>query len=443
MSATISFSKSLRDTVDEILKTQVTNENTITAVIYSVFLPDLKVRLEDLSLSIHQGFVDNHTDIIKLNFKLTLSNYLYITNLYQDLRCSIVISNNITRSAAVWPMDDIKIDHKIIFTNKDDILKNIPKTDIFPNNLSYTQDKHLANKITIESQLVDDDVFELRKKQYGAIYRNTTLERVIHFLVGKFKPQGKFIIKPDNTTMYDNIVIDGLMPFKDIFHHLDREYGGIYNTGLGYYISQGIFFMYPLYNFFPDNPLYTIHIYMVGNNTFLGSKNYHMKKNGDWHILSNMGSSSTQLMESATENTGNGFMIFRDSILFDKWRKQQDNGSFSVIEDPIIQMQLDNPNTLSGASHNLRYVSDERELSECRSNLSLVNGTIFNIKWDHASPFIIRPGCMIVIHYDGVDTYETKTGICVNANYTYTSQARDGMDRVYVCTASITLLTET
>jgi len=443
MAGTVVFSKGLRDKVDEVLKVQLTNDNTITAVIYSPFLEDFRLTLEDVSLSIDQRPIDNHGDIIKLDFKITLINYLYITNLYQDLRCSVTITSHITEGNPVWPRDDIVIDQRIIFTNKDDILKNIPKSEIMLDDPSQNQDRHVANKIMIQSQLVDDAVFELRKKQFGGIYRNTTIERVIHFLVGRFKLAGKYIVKPDNTVTYDNVVIPGLMPFNELFHHIDREYGGVYNTGLGYYITQGIFFMYPLYNFVPDEPLYTIHIYMVGSNTFMGAKNYHAFLDDEWHILANSGSSSHQVIDSGAENVGNGFMVLRDSVLFDKWRTQKDSGTFSVIEDPIIQMQLDNPNTSSGASHNLRYMYGEKNLSECRSKLSFINGTVFNLKWDHASPFIIQPGCTIILHYDGAETYETKTGVCLSATYDYKFQTREGTNRIYVCTANLTLLTET
>ena len=443
MSTTIDFSKDLRDKVDDILSVQVTNENTITGIIYSPYLEDFRISLEEISLNMDERFIDNHADVIGLTFNIALVNYLYIINLYQDLRCNITISNNIKTSNPVWPRDDIVIDHRIIFVNKDDILKNISRSDVMLDDTRYNQDRHIANKITVEAQLVDDDTFELRKKQYGCIFRNTTLERVIHFLVGKFNPSGKFIVAPDNKIEYENVVIPGLMPFNEIFHHLDKEYNGIYNTGLGYYMLQGIFYTYPLYNFNPDDPSHIVHIYMVGNNTFLGAKNYHIFKDGDWHILANMGSTSKQLMESSTENVGNGFMVFKDSIEFDGWRTQSDDGTFSIIEEPIIQMQLDNDNTLSGASHNLRYKYGEKSLSKCRSELSLMNGTLFNINWDHASPYVIRPGGMIMIHYDGANGYETKSGVCIHANYNYTSVARDGVDRIYNCKANITLLTET
>jgi len=434
------LSENLKQITTEILQNKISNINKISAMLYSVSKPEFTVTLEDLKLTISQDFIKRYTDIIVLEFTLSTQQYINIIDVYKDLKCSIIIVNH-AGDKTVKQQAPITIDQKIIFKNKDDIFKTIHKSEIVVDSAINPTESQVSKRVTVQAQLIDNTLFEIRKKQFNVICRNNKIEKLLHFLVGNMiEPKKKCILKPDDDTIYPNIVIPGMMDFKDIFKYLDKKYK-IYNSGTGFYYTEETMFIYPLYDFNPEISPYIVNIYFVGDNNLVGGSNFLLFKDECYHILTNRKPESTQLMEQGTENYGNGYLIQKDSLIFNKWREQEQE-DFKIIPDGILRMQLDNDNTMSAYSHNLRYVYGEEQISDCMSSLASINGTVSVMVWEHAIPFIIKPGWKIMYHYDHADTYKIKSGSCLGATYKYEYVNRDGLDRLYTCTASINIFTE-
>jgi len=436
------LSENLKRISKAVLSDKSTNVNKISAVLYSVSDPTFNLTLEEVELSIHQDPVNHYADVIKIFFSLSLEDYIKTLKVYQDLRCNLFILNHYeTNTGDFQEKPGVKIDRMLIFENKDDLFKTFQKSDIMSDDQLIKTEAQTAKRMVVHGELIDDLVFEARKQTTSFVCRNgATVEQVLHFLAGRLNPKFKCILAPDNETKYDNLVVPGMLSFPEVLQYIDKRYG-IYNYGLGYYWTEDTIFIYPLYNTNPEISPYVVHIYFVGENNMAGGQNYHTYENDCYHILTNHKPTSSQLMEKGAENIGNGFIVQRSSLIFDKWRVQEE-GDFTIIKDGLIRMQVDNPNTMSKFSHKLKFVYGEDKLAECRASLSIINGTVTNIKWDHAVPFIIKPGWKLVYHYDGKETYETKTACCLRASYQYKCVGRSGMDRLYSCSGDITLFTE-
>lgn len=436
------LSQPMVDITKEILASKVTNIHKVSAVLYSLSDPSFSLELEDIGLTIYQDHISNYTDIIKLLFSVSLPEYVKIINLYQDLRCNLVLISDYDskmydkEETAPW-----KIDRKVIFEIKDDLFKTHHKSEIIHDEKYIQTESHNSKRIDVHAELIDDDVFEARKYKFNIICRDTKIEHLLHLLVGFIKPKKKCIFKPNNETKYENLVIPGMLTFNEALKYIDKNYGGIYDYGLGYYWTDDTIFIYPLYSFEPEISPYIVNFYFVGENNITGGSNFHIFKNECYHIITTRKPQSNQLIDKAAENIGNGYMIQRSSLLMDDWVEQEE-GEFTVIPDGIIRMQTVNPNTLSASSHNMQFIYGEENCGACKSNIAMLNGTVTTIEWEHALPFIIKPGWKMVYHYDSADTYETKTGSCLKAFYRFESAGRSGRDRLYSCHASITLFTE-
>lgn len=436
------LSENLNEITTEILQNKISNISTINMTLYSVTNIEFKLTVLDVqSLIIDQDFIKRYTDFITIKFSLSTKEYIDVINNYRDLKCSIIIENYIEEDKSLKQQDPIIFDQKIIFQSKDDLFKTVHKSEIVVDNSINQTESHISKRINIVGQLIDDNVFEIRKKQFNLVCRDSNIETLLHFIVcNMIEPKYKCIMKPDNDTVYDNIVIPGLIPFEEVFGYLNKKYG-IYDKGVGFYYTEDTMFIYPLYNFNPEISPYLVNIYFVGSNNILGANNYLLYKNDCYHILTNREPKSSQFMEQGTENFGNGYMVLKDSLLFNKWREQEQE-DFKIIKDGILQMQLDNNNTLSEFSHNLRYVYGEENIDDCITSLSSINGNVTVVGWDNAKPFIIKPGWKILYHYDGEKEYNIKSGSCLNAKYVYNFIQRKGQDKLFSCTAGLTLFTE-
>lgn len=435
------LSSNMIDITKSILQDKSTNVNKISAVLYSVSDPTFTLTLEDIELTIHQDHVRKYTDVIKLFFTLSLKDYIKIISVYQDLRCNIFILNHYDNSLNKrTEKPGIKLDKKVIFETKDDLFKTYHKSDIISDDKIVRTEAQNSQRVPVHAELIDDILFDARKFEFNMICRNTDVEHVLHLITGLLQPKFKCILKPDNETIFPNFPIPGMKNLSETFKFIDQQCGGIYDAGLGYYWTEDTLFIYPLYNFEPEISPYIVHFYFVGENSLTGGGNFHTYKNDCYHVITNKKPTSTQLMEQSAENIGNGFLIQRNSLLFDKWRVQEES-EFVVIPDGIIRMQVDNSNTMSAFSHNMKFVYGEENLADCKASLAMMNGTVTKIEWEHAVPFIVKPGWKIMYHYDGEETYEIKSGCCIGASYRYVSAGREGADRLYTCHAELALFT--
>ena len=436
------LSQPMADITKDILNSEVTNVNKVSAVLYSLSNPEFSLELEDIELTIYQDFVKNYADVVKLFFSVSLKDYVKLVDLYQDLRCNIVMINNYdSKLHPKKETDPWKIDKKVIFEVKDDLYKSYHKSAIIHDDQLIKTEAHVSQRITVHSELVDDVVFDARKYMFNIICRDTKIEHLLHLLIGFIGPEKKCIFKPNNEKVYQNLVIPGMLTLKDALNYIDKRYGGIYDYGLGYYWSEDTVYIYPLYSFEPEMSPYIVNFYFVGENNIAGGSNYHIFKNQCYHVLTANKPRSTQLIDKAAENIGNGYMIQRSGLLFNKWT-EQDELDFVVIKDGILRMQTVNQNTVSAFSHNLKFVYGDDMISECMTNLAMMNGTVTTFDWEHAVPFIVKPGWKMIYHYDSEDTYSMKSGSCLSAFYKFVSAGREGKDRLYTCHATITLFTE-
>ena len=437
-------SENLQAITKKVLDQTVTGINKISVVLYSPNDESKTIELEDFGIIIEQDFVSSYTDHIRINFYLRYDEYRSIIEVYRDLRCNIVILPDSEADDKFEYTDPVTIDGKIIFSNKDDIYKRFHSSVVrsADSEDDYVENEQVtANRIPITADVIDDDLFEARKKQMSFILHDTTLGKALHYIVGRYNPTKKCIIEPDNDTEYTNIAIPQMQTFSEVFKYLDRNFDGIYYTGLGYYWSNKTMYVYPLFNNNPDVSPYFVHIYFLGENNLAGQQISHIEIDGDYHIVSAGKVNSKQLTEQGTENVGNGFIIQDHRKMFNNWIEQEET-EFYTISDGLIRMQLDTENTLSETSHNVKFMFGKENISDCRTSLSSIQGTLTSITWDHAVPFIIKPGWKLVYHYDGDGEYVTKNASCLKARYEYVNVGRRGMDRLYTCKGRIALFTE-
>lgn len=114
----------------------------------------------------------------------------------------------------------------------------------------------LAAIIQISLQLFDPAVEQIRMQSVGGVFRQTTTGDLVRTLLGQLGKtlkidretavRGVDMIAPSNQEVKAQIVIPHGTPVVDVPPLVQNKAGGIYSTGLGYYLQEGIWYVWPL-----------------------------------------------------------------------------------------------------------------------------------------------------------------------------------------------------
>lgn len=435
------------------------------------------------SFRIEQQFADNYLNHYELNVALTIDQYQLLYYNYKDLRCTVrfyaVDANTGTIYGKTAGGDPILMieDAYCIFKDKQDIFKSNPKSKVLPETETAKNINNNDAWIDALFQLIPQEDYRFRASKCNMILNDSTVSDAIMMIANSSDcVDALMMIAPDNQTVYKNIVIPPILSLADALKFL-QSYYGIYNKGIGYYYQVGCLYVYPLYETHPILPkdkapdsewtykknIYAsvtgnvmldemgdggmTHIYMVGNNNYVGMQYYHAYEGNTIHIVSNGTAIFRDLADAGMENTGYGYIVHHSDRDIDVCRtvleaNNTDNATFGVWPVNIHQnpnnsyMALEGQNLYIGMTStqaNINYVDDKSNTFVVQSSIYNYMRTIAGFEWNNAVPFTFRPGYRICYHYDGEDEsrrvltsntgsslqYMTKEGVVDEVSYTF------------------------
>ena len=316
------------------------------------------------------------------------------------------------------------------------------------------------------------------------------------------------MVDPDNKTVYKNIVIPPVLSLPDALKFLQEHYG-VYSKGMGYYYQVGCLYVYPLYETNPILPkdkspdipdAYTknkyatvtghvlldemgdggmAHVYMVGDNNYVGMQYYHAYEGRTIHIVSNGKAMFRDLADSGMENIGYGYITHHSERDIDACRAvlEADNAydatngiwPIDIFQNPNNSyLAIDGQNKhigMTSTQANVKYIDDKSNVFTIQSGIYSYMRNLAGFEWNDAVPFTFRPGYRICYHYDGEDEsrrdltsdtgaslqYITKNGTVEDVNYTFMPVERtpsmsdsDAVEpsNVFACKAGVTVSLE-
>lgn len=128
-------------------------------------------------------------------------------------------------------------------------------------------------------QLMEPVFEKLRARSLGVTLKECTMWDGLRLLLGKESKKAsqdaKFgikavdVVKPINEKKYDHIIIPDGTPLLSIPQYLQVKCGGMYNSGAGFYLQHGIWYVYPEFDItrFNAEPR-TLTIYNIPANKF-------------------------------------------------------------------------------------------------------------------------------------------------------------------------------
>lgn len=457
---------------------------------------------------IQQDFDENYLNHYEVNVMLQVDQYLLLFYNYKDLRCNVTLYSMDINSDKIYGITDegeplLYIENAYcIFKDKVDILKKNPRSSIIPEKGRENPNQHEQFLDNISFQIIPEEDYLFRIQECNAIFTRSTVKEAIWGMAKVADCiDAIMMIEPDNKTVYDNLVIPPILSFHEALQFLQDHYG-VYSKGLGFFFQRKTLYVYPK---FETNPILPkdkselnqwergetkvasrsvsstssvrgeitlnvlgdggmTHIYMVGDNNYVGMQCYHGFEDNTIHIVSNSQATFQDLADVGLENVGYGYIIHHTNRDIDAERTvlEADNATnarygfwpINIHETPnnayLVQDQQNTEIGITSTKANLVYEDSMSNPFKIQSNLYMYRRSLASFTWNAAVPFTFRPGYRICYHYDGEDEterdlsdrtsdnvkYMTKSGVVISVDYKFTL-AKTGNRTSYFCQGDV------
>lgn len=285
----------------------------------------------------------------------------------------------------------------------------------------------LSDMVIVRFQLVNKLIEQLRMTVFGQTFRNATVESVIRAvmttesqkaLVNQNRAiKGVDMVPASNQEVRNHVIIPQRTKLVDVPNYIQARCGGVYSAGMGYYLQDDYWYVYPCYDtsrFHKTNRTMTIinvpekqmpsveRTYrMDGDNlVILATGDIQYRDDSDAQQL-NYGNGvrfadANKMMEGFTRNVGNKTMASRGDVNTEFVAVQRENG-------------------LNNAPVSENYITANPYVEY--SKLARREGGVIGLVWENSNPALIRPGMMVKLLYLSGSSIRRLFGVILKAHH--------------------------
>ncbi len=307
----------------------------------------------------------------------------------------------------------------------------------------------LSNLMTVYFELRDGVIEELRMRDIGWVYLNRIPIMTVRTILGKEskKIQGGFnsvrgvdIVKPYIDTVRKVLMIPPGIPCIEMPRYVQEHCGGLYPSGIGYYLQNGMWYLYPLFDTSRFNKCYrTLTIINVPKNKYPGIERTFRDTKNQLIVISTGEHRQFDDSEKLQQLEGVGARFMDAGNIVEGYGKYV-NGEY------VIERVKNNHEFLATTRRNgLNYAPVHPARSSGNpvnqyTELARRNGTHMQFGWENATDSAIYPGmpvkCVFETNGDNTDVVE---GVVLNVEYHYSSQLANMVQERHSCNAVITV----
>lgn len=303
--------------------------------------------------------------------------------------------------------------------------------------------------VQVELQLIDPALEELRMISSCGIYRNMRPHEVIQgtltLAAGQLELdadeslRGVDVVPGNNQDVRTHTVIPYGTRVRDIPRLMQEEIAGVYSAGLGHYIQNGLWYVYPKYNLnrFEETPNNLTVVNLPEKRLPGAEKTY--RKDGDQVLV--LGTGKTRHIDNSEDkqlNQGNAVRFAHAQTFVDAFRQVQANrvtiDRASNLAELVVKPRRTGLN-LTRVSPRRITANPYREVSELAERV----GSFIQIEWQNADPDLIYPGMPVRYLYADNDTLESIEGLVLGADYVVQMVSQGLVETKYACTVILTL----
>lgn len=379
--------------------------------------------LKLISVTIDRDYLVNYGDVIFTEFTIGLGTFIYDILPYKEsLRATLKYQILGERTDTTTFDNYVKSYKGILLYEGNELLKSSNVTQL----AKSTAD--LMDIVTVNMQLLDPALEKMRLIETGGIYREVIPGDVIKTLISWTSQRlnlpkedsilGVDVVDYDNNNVRKNVVIPHGTRIFDVANTIQKDNGGVYNTGIGSYLQDGIWYIWPEYNtrrfdveaknltiinipankyrgvertYRYDPETFSTLILSTGETDHLDASNYEQLNSGNVvrytrgeSILSNFGTVNKNKYEITRKlNNSEEMGIVREGNDFAPVSKRR------ITYNPFLEA----------------------------SDIAKRNGSFLSLVWENSKPSLIYPGMPVkVMFLKNVNVYEVY-GVIVKVNH--------------------------
>lgn len=306
--------------------------------------------------------------------------------------------------------------------------------------------------LQVEVQLSDLVLEQARMVTLGGVYRNTSVQDLVKYLMTKTLQDIRSdesmavthvkMFPASNSAPIPNIVLPHGLPFTEVPDYIHERVGGIYNAGLGHYLQDSTWHIFPLFDLTRyENDLRGLTVINVPSNRF------------------------TKL-ERSFRTTANQVIVLvsGDGAVYDDSEQRQlsdGNGVRFSSADKMLNgfvQQDGNKATAIRAENNSEFVTSERESGRNKvklsdnpitdnvfleaSKLARGQGTYVAKVWENSNPRLLWPGMPVRWMYMDGEEWIERHGVLHGAQSFVQATAPFPTTRRHISTTTLRVFLE-
>ena len=306
---------------------------------------------------------------------------------------------------------------------------------------------NMGELVEIDVQLVEQGLAEFRLHYVGGTYRNVKLEHLIQGLMSQPLKSlsdseeigyGVHVEPPHNTERKYQVPIPANILLIDLPRWVQDTYG-LYSSDIGYYLTQQMWYIYPLYDFSRFNTATKrLTIFNVPKNEMLGLDNTYLKEGGNIYIYATGDSRHIDVSNRNLDNSGNAFLSAKSGNLLDHYTVTSKGKTETPPNQNLMRLGFDQrPGKLNNVAINKNMFTNNPwvESSKIISGL----GSIVIVKWEASNPKLLLPGMPIKLFYKDKGVLKFLIGTLLQAESLTVTNQKSTIDTRYISETILTL----
>lgn len=371
---------------------------------------------------IDQEFTTRYTDSIVISVEITLDEFKELTKHLKNLKCTIKLeAYSSVLQRKLFNVEPIIFDSLTVVSDEIVINQlmnaNVNKTASDVSNPD-TPEKAEA-RITYPLFLINSKMYDARQIQINSVLTNVTVEQVLYWSANQFGFDLANIYPPDNPTVYKNFIIPPMKDISTLYGYIQSRYG-VYKDGCGYYATDDCLDIYPIFATDTTRVVNkgTIHLVHIAEGSYKGLAKYHHRYDDDVYILSNTNMDRKSMNTRKMDEEGNTHSFAMVDGRHDNSVVVGKNGT--VTRDKTVIQTIDmNANSQPKTNAQIyKFDGYTNNVFKETTKMFAANSTVMRLGWAMAEPKLLKPGQLVMYHYDndGGD-YQVKRGRVLSAVY--------------------------
>lgn len=376
-----------------------------------------------LSMDIERKYTENFTDNTILSVVLGMGTFTHSVYPYKD-NLFVLLSRH--------PMSEKgeDLDNASIMTRRYKAILLTDSSEALKNTVPTTNEKESGDRTNIfqvDLQLLDEAVEQIRLMSTGGTYVNTVPGNTVRHIVTELSKSlevsdeeaiyGVDMVAPDNQVPREHLVIPHGTKVYDLPAYVQDMGGGIYNAGLGFYLQNGTWYLYPeLATDRFDQAPRTLTIINVPPNRYSSIEKTYRRTDNQFVVLATGDVSHLDGRNTMQLNFGTGTRYTDPNRVLDGFGDTKGNRTTITRGENNSEYQV---NAREDGLVNAPVSSDAitaNPFSQA-SRLARRQGSYVQMVWENSDPDGIYPGMPVKFMYLSNDEVMTLVGSVVGVHH--------------------------